>query len=73
MISVTRLNGSKITINALLIETVDEAADTIVTLTTGNRIVVKEKASELAHLCQQYFRGIGLVAVKYGDEQTEGH
>ncbi|MEF2244557.1 MULTISPECIES: flagellar FlbD family protein [unclassified Paenibacillus] len=72
MITVTRLNGTKITINALLIETVDEAADTIITLTTGNRIVVKEKASELVKLCQQYFQEIGVVGIARSSKQTEG-
>lgn len=72
MISVTRLNGTKITINALLIETVDEAADTVITLTTGNKIVVKEKSSELAKLCQQYFQEIGVVGLARGSQQTEG-
>lgn len=72
MITVTRLNGTKVTINALLIETVDEAADTIITLTTGNRYVVKEKASELIKLCQQYFQEIGVVAIARSNKQTEG-
>jgi len=72
MITVTRLNGTKITINALLIETVDEAADTIVALTTGNKIVVKEKASEIVKLCQQYFQEIGVVGIARSSTQTEG-
>jgi len=38
MIHVTRLNGSKFHINALLIETVEDTPDTIITLTTGKKI-----------------------------------
>lgn len=62
MITVTRLNGHPVTINALLIELVEEAADTVITLTTGNKIVVKEKTAEIVALNQQYLQAIGLIA-----------
>jgi len=61
MITVTRLNGRSLTINALLIEMVEEAADTVVTLTTGNKIVVKESTAEIIALNQQYLQTIGLI------------
>ena len=35
MIDVTKMNGSKVTINSDLIETVEENPDTVLTLTTG--------------------------------------
>ena len=41
MIDVTRLDGKSITINSDLIETVEETPDTIITLTTGKKIIVK--------------------------------
>jgi len=72
MITVTRLNGSRVTINALLIETVEETPDTVVTLTTGKKMVVKETASELVQLVQSYIRSIGVVAAAHKSEQTEG-
>lgn len=71
MITVTRINGKKITINAMLIELVEEAADTVITLTTGNKIVVKEKASEIVLLNQQYLQAIGLVAASSKSEMTK--
>lgn len=71
MITVTRINGKEVTINALLIEVVEEAADTVITLTTGNRIVVKETASEIKRLNQQFLQTIGLVAVAQKTEQTK--
>ena len=43
MIAVTRLNGSKFYINALLIETIEETPDTFITLTTGKKTLVLEK------------------------------
>jgi len=62
MITVTRLNGQAVTINALLIESVEEAADTVITLTTGNKIVVKQSTAEIIALNQQYLQTIGLIA-----------
>lgn len=72
MITVTRLNGTKVIINALLIEVIDEAADTVITLTTGKKLVVKERSAELVLLNQQFLRSIGLVAAAQMSEQTEG-
>ncbi|MFD2116823.1 flagellar FlbD family protein [Paenibacillus yanchengensis] len=72
MITVTRLNGSNVMINALLIETIDEAADTIITLTTGNKLVVKERAVQISELCQQYLREIGYIALARTSKDEEG-
>ena len=47
MIQMTRLDGSVVTVNADLIETVEERPNTIVTLTTEKRFVVQESAQEL--------------------------
>jgi flagellar protein FlbD len=72
MITVTRLNGSKLMINALLIEIIEETPDTIVTLTTGKKFIVTESASELQLLIQSYIRTIGVLAATQKIEQTEG-
>ncbi|WP_138751581.1 flagellar FlbD family protein [Paenibacillus sinopodophylli] len=72
MITVTRLNGTKVTINALLIEVIEEAADTVVTLTTGKKLVVTEKTAEILLLNQHYLSTIGLIAAAQKSEQTEG-
>ena len=47
MIELTKLNNQKIVINSDLIEYVEAVPDTVVTLTTGNRFVVKESVDEL--------------------------
>lgn len=72
MITVTRLNGTKVIINALLIEVIEESADTVITLTTGKKLVVKEKSSELLQLNQQFLRTIGLIGAAQKSELTEG-
>lgn len=58
MIELTKLNELKITVNADLIEVVEETPDTIVTLTTGKKIIVKETRQEVANLVKSYKRDI---------------
>ena len=58
MIDITRMNGSMLTINAELIETVEETPDTVITLTTGRKIMVKESRQELKNLVKSYRKDI---------------
>lgn len=44
MIQLTRLDGSTVTVNADLIETIEERPNTIVALTTEKRFIVQESA-----------------------------
>lgn len=55
------MNGDSIVLNAELIETVESRPDTIITLTTGNRIMVKEKVSEIIEKINNYRKNINLV------------
>lgn len=47
MINLTRLNGEKIFINMDLIEIMEQTPDTVVTLTTGKKFVVKESIAQI--------------------------
>lgn len=47
MINLSRLNGDKIMINIDLIELVEETPDTIITLTTGKKILVRESSRHI--------------------------
>ena len=47
MISVTRLGGSEVVINTDLIVTVEKTPDTVITLTTGDRIMVRESVEDV--------------------------
>lgn len=58
MIEVTRLNGVKMTINAELIERVEELPDTVIRLTTGNKIIVKESRQDIKNLVTLYKKEI---------------
>jgi len=42
MINLTRMNNTVITVNDDLIETMEETPDTVITLTTGKKLVVNE-------------------------------
>ncbi|KIL39240.1 flagellar protein D [Gordoniibacillus kamchatkensis] len=61
MITVTRLNGKPIIVNALLIETIEETPDTMITLTTGKKITVLEKADAVTRSVQLFLQTIGAV------------
>jgi len=54
VIRVTLLNNAEMIINAELIETVESSNDTILTLSTGRKIVVKETAGEIAQRVMEY-------------------
>ena len=58
MIDVTKMNGGSITVNADLIETVEETPDTVLTLTTGKKIIVKESRQEIKNLVILYRKEI---------------
>lgn len=71
MIRVTRLNGSKLIVNAILIESVEETPDTIITLTTGKKIIVLETAADVISLVKAYMRNIGSIrlAIRTGSAE----
>lgn len=56
MIDVTKLNGKEITVNCELIEVVEETPDTVITLTTGKKIIVKESRQMIKNLVKSYKR-----------------
>ena len=58
MIDVTKLDGKEITINAELIEFVDEIPETVITLTTGKKIIVKESRQNIKNLVKSYKRDL---------------
>ena len=54
MIELTRLNDTKFTLNADLIEIVEEVPDTVISLTTGKKVFVKETRYEVRDLVVRY-------------------
>lgn len=58
MIEVTKLNGSRILVNAELMETVEETPDTVITFVNGKKIIVKESRQEVRNLVISYKREV---------------
>lgn len=58
MIELTKLNDIKFTVNADIIEFVEETPDTVISLTTGKKILVQETRQEVTDLVISYKRSI---------------
>ncbi len=47
MIALTRLNNKPVMVNADLIESLESTPDTVVTLTSGNKLIVRDSPEEI--------------------------
>ena len=47
MVKLTKINGQEFFINSDLMEFIESTPDTIISLTTGKKIIVKESAEEV--------------------------
>ena len=56
MIRVTRLNGTTLVINAELVQSVENTPDTLITLTTGYQIMVREPVDDVINRFIAYKR-----------------
>jgi flagellar protein FlbD len=54
MIRVTRLDGSELTINCELVETVERTPDTVITLFNNHKLVVRESVEQVVELVVAY-------------------
>jgi flagellar protein FlbD len=60
MIDVTRMDGTEMTVNSDLIETVEETPDTVLKLTTGRKFIIKESRQDIKNLVKSFKRQIFL-------------
>ena len=58
MIELTRINGIKFSVNADLIEVIETTPDTVVTLTTGRKLIIKESRQEVKNIVLSYKRDV---------------
>ena len=58
MIQLTRLNNSRLAINSDLIKFVEAAPDTVLTLVTGEKVVVREGVAEVIERVRKFRRSI---------------
>ena len=56
MIEVTKINGVPVLINPDLIEFVEETPDTVISFTTGKKIIVKESRQNVKNLVKSFRR-----------------
>ncbi len=58
LISLTRLNGKKFILNSELIEFIEETPDTVISLTSGKKIVVSESVDDTIDKIVKYKRRV---------------
>jgi flagellar protein FlbD len=58
MIRVTRLNSSPLILNSDLVEHIETTPDTVITLTTGQSLRVRESAEEVVRRIVEFRRNI---------------
>ena len=58
MIPVTRLNGKRFVINAEQIRYIENTPDTMITLMSGDKIMVREDLEDVVKLAIEYCRQI---------------
>lgn len=58
MITVTRLNNISIVVNPELIAFIEETPDTMITLSNGEKLIVKETVSEVIRRILNYRRSV---------------
>lgn len=56
MIRVTRLNNHEIVVNADLVEFLESTPETIISMTTGRKVVIKESIDEVIERIGEYRR-----------------
>ena len=60
MITLTRFNGSSFVLNMDLIETIEATPDTVITLVTGRKYVVRESVDEIVKKILDFRRQSGV-------------
>ncbi len=58
MIALTRLNGHPVMVNSDLIESLEETPDTVVTLTSGNKLIVRDTMADVQRKIVAFKRAI---------------
>lgn len=60
MVKLSRINGAEVTVNAELIEIIEATPDTIVSLTTGKKLMVVESVDQVVEKVMAYRRMIAM-------------
>jgi flagellar protein FlbD len=68
MIRLTRINETAFYVNGELIAFIDVTPDTVLTLTTGEKVRVRERAEEVVERVVEYKRRLAAGARRPGDD-----
>jgi len=58
MIQLTRLNNTRLAVNSDLIKYVEEAPDTVITLLSGEKLVVRETTGQIIERVREFRRSV---------------
>ena len=61
MITITKINGQKLTVNCELIQTIEKTPDTTITMTTGDKYIAVESIEELTQMVVAYKQRINFL------------
>lgn len=56
MLLLTQLNGRRIVVNPEIVEFLESIPDTIITLTTGRKVIVREPIDLVTEMMDDYYR-----------------
>ncbi|HEY0759321.1 MAG TPA: flagellar FlbD family protein [Acidisarcina sp.] len=71
MIQLTRLNNTKLGVNSELIKFIEASPDTVITMTTGEKVVVKESFEEISRKTAAFRRAM-LIDGRTGEGDFRG-
>ncbi len=70
MILITRFDNKKVVINGELIEMIETTPETLITLTTGKKVIVKESVDEVVEKVKKYKKELNLPIIKVNENQN---
>lgn len=73
MIQLTRLNNSRFAVNCDLIKYVEEAPDTVLTLLSGEKLVVRESTEQVIERVRDFRRSVLRTAGETSRSAQPGH
>lgn len=71
MIRVTRMNGVEFVVNAELLEFIESTPDTVITLTTGKKFVLKDSVNEIVDKVIAYRKVIGTKIIYHNHSDVD--
>ncbi len=71
MIPVTRFDGTTLVVNVDRVLWIEQTPDTVIVLTTGERLLVRERASDLVRLALDFKRAVAAGPGRYPGPEAQ--